>query len=225
MTIDIIYEDNHLLVLNKPAGLITAQAPAGTESLWDLARDDLKIRYQKPGNVFLGVVSRLDRQVSGLVVFAKTSKAAARLNEQFRDRTIEKTYWAVVSKPLASTDGTLEDWLAEDRVAGKGSAVVSAKTTGAKLARLSYRTLSGLGGRWLLEIGLETGRKHQIRVQLGSRGSPIVGDARYGSSLRFSAGIALLARSLSFRHPTRDERLNFSIEPPDSWRVFHSLWG
>jgi 23S rRNA pseudouridine1911/1915/1917 synthase len=225
VTIDIIYEDNHLLVLNKPAGLITAQAPADQTSLWDLARDDLKIRYQKPGHVFLGVVSRLDRQVSGLVVFAKTSKAAARLNEQFRNRTIEKTYWAVVSTPLESAEGQLEDWLAEDRVAGKGSAVVSPHATGAKLARLFYRTLSGHRGRWLLEIGLETGRKHQIRVQLGSRGSPIVGDARYGSSVRFSDGIALLARSLSFRHPTRAETLSFSVDPPESWRAFRSLWG
>jgi 23S rRNA pseudouridine1911/1915/1917 synthase len=222
----VLYEDNHLLVLNKPVGMVSQGALPGEPSCVEWAKDYLKRKYDKSGNVFIGVVSRLDRDVSGVLVLARTSKGAARLNEQLRERTVEKTYWACVSaNEVAKLPDAqrCEDWIAEDEAAGRMAVVDRAQLprgseSRGDFAALDYQTLERLNGRALLEVKLETGRKHQIRVQLSSRGFPIVGDRRYGSRAKFSAGIALHARRIVFRHPTRDEILTLEASCPAAWR-------
>jgi 23S rRNA pseudouridine1911/1915/1917 synthase len=219
--LEILYEDNHLLVLNKPAGLPTMGTPSGRPTLLTLAKEDVKRRYQKPGNVYLGVMSRLDAPVTGVVLLARTSKAAARLTKQFLDRTVEKSYWAVVEGVLESPAGQLVDWLAQDE-RHRRMHIVGSTLPGAREARLGYRQLKALAGAaatWL-EIGLETGRKHQIRLQLSHHGHPIIGDRKYGGRVPFPAGIALHARRLVILHPTTAARLEFQAPLPDTWRQF-----
>jgi 23S rRNA pseudouridine1911/1915/1917 synthase len=217
--LEVIYEDNHLLALNKPPGIPTQGAEAGRPSLVALAKAYIKQKYHKPGNVYVGVVSRLDSAVSGVVLFARTSKAAARLTEQFRTRTVKKLYWAVVSgKPSAS--GICEDWLVKDELRHR-MRVADETTAEATPARLSYRRLQSLSRGWLLEVTLETGRKHQIRVQLASRNLPILGDRKYGSREPFAAGIALHSRLLQLVHPTRGEAIELMAPLPPAWRE----WG
>jgi len=214
-TLDVLYEDNHLLAVNKPAGIPTQGAEANRTSLLSLAKTYVKEKYHKPGNVYLGTVSRLDAAVSGVVVFARTSKAAARLAEQFRSRTVRKVYWAVVGgDPAASA--TCDDWLAKDDARHR-MRVADARAAGAAPARLSYRRLKRVSRGWLLEVTLETGRKHQIRVQLAARGLPILGDQKYGSREPFPGGIALHSRLLELLHPTRGEPITLLAEPPASW--------
>jgi 23S rRNA pseudouridine1911/1915/1917 synthase len=216
--LDILYEDNHLLVVNKPAGLPTMGTPGGTPTLLSVAKDYIKQKYQKPGNVYLGVVSRLDAPVTGVVLLARTSKAAARMTEQFRTRAVIKTYWTLVEGFPRPSSGTLTDWLLQDERHRKMHIVDNARS-GAKEARLSYRQLSSDGRMALLEIELETGRKHQIRVQMGQHGHPVVGDRKYGSGMKFSAGIALHARRLVVAHPIRGEALAFEAPLPKSWPI------
>lgn len=213
---EILYEDNHLLAVNKPAGLPTQGAEAGKPSLLVLAKDYIKQKYHKPGNVYLGTVSRLDAAVSGVVVFARTSKAAARLSEQFRARATHKVYWAVVSGQPAEMEICV-DWLVKDE-AHQRMRVADNRTSGAQTARLTYHRKQKLQRGWLLEIELETGRKHQIRVQLAARGLPIVGDRKYGSPEPFAGGVALHSRLLELAHPTRPEKLALVADPPKIWR-------
>lgn len=218
-SLDVLYEDNHLLVVNKPAGLPTQGAAAGEDSLVTRAKDYLKEKYHKPGNVYVGVVSRLDAPVTGVVVLARTSKAAARLSEQFRQADVAKTYWAVVEGTPKASYGALVDWLAKDERQKK--MIVVDRSHGQE-ARLQFRQLESLpSGETLLEVKLETGRKHQIRVQLAHQGCPIVGDAKYGAVQPFSAGIALHARRLAIIHPTQRVPLEFVAPLPSSWRSFH----
>jgi 23S rRNA pseudouridine1911/1915/1917 synthase len=253
-SLDILYEDNHLLVLNKPAGLPTMGTPGGRPTLLTLAKEDVKRRYAKPGNVYLGVVSRLDAPVSGVVLLARTSKAAARLTKQFHSRTVEKSYWAVVEGVLEPPTGRFVDWLAHDD-RHRRMHIVGPTLPGAREARLSYRRLGlvaqpppagpefvaqpppalqiGQHGRgrpchttaearpatWL-QIELETGRKHQIRLQFAHHGHPIIGDRKYGSRELFAAGIALHARRLVISHPTTAARLEFEASPPYTWQQF-----
>jgi 23S rRNA pseudouridine1911/1915/1917 synthase len=212
----VLYEDNHLLVIDKPAGMTTQGALPGEPSAVEWAKQYLKDRYQKPGNVFIGVVSRLDRDVSGVLVLARTSKGASRLNDQFRDRTVEKTYWAVVEGKLGGSL-TCSDRLAED-TSRKIMAVVGAEDPDGQDARLTAVPLRPVKAGTLVEVALETGRKHQIRVQLANRGLPIVGDRKYGARRKFEGGIALHARRLVCDHPTREERLTFEAPLPDSWK-------
>lgn len=216
--LDILYEDNHLLAVVKPAGLATMGLADDQATLLSVARQYIKIRYRKPGNVYLGIVSRLDAPVTGVVLLARTSKAARRLTEQFRSREVEKTYWAVV-EGLASPIGTLVDWLVHDE-RHRRMHVAAPETPGAKEARLSYRRLQALAGRSLLEVQLDTGRKHQIRLQLAHHGHPIVGDRKYGSREAFPAGIALHARRLAFTHPVKNDRLELIAPLPGSWNRF-----
>ncbi|HET6883362.1 MAG TPA: RluA family pseudouridine synthase [Pirellulales bacterium] len=216
--LDVLYEDNHLLAVNKPAGIATQGAPVGRPSLLELAKAYVKRKYHKPGNVYLGTVSRLDSAVSGVVVFARTSKAARRLSEQFRDRATRKLYWAAVSGEPAETE-TCVDWLVKDE-SHQRMCLIGRPSTGGQLARLSYRRLRRLAFGWLLEIELQTGRKHQIRVQLAARGLPILGDRKYGSREPFASGIALHSRLLELAHPTRPERIVLTAEPPPAWRSF-----
>ena len=214
----VLYEDNHLLAVAKSAGLATMGAPAGTPSLLEAARQYVKQRYQKPGNVYLGVVSRLDAPVTGLVLFARTSKAAARLNTQFRTREVEKTYWALVEGRIEPAAGSCADHLAEDP-RHRRMWIVGPQQPGAKEARLAYRRLALLGGCSLVAVALETGRKHQIRVQLADRGFPVLGDRKYGSTAPFPAGIALHARRLAFRHPVGGQPLDLTAPLPPPWRA------
>ena len=217
----VLYEDNHLLVLNKPTGMVSQGALPDEPSAVEWAKRYLKQKYAKPGNVFVGVVSRLDRDVSGVLVLARTSKGAARLNEQFRDRTVKKTYWAVVegSPPdsLRCEDLIAEDEAAKRMVVVDPTLAAKFRSVEAQPAALTFRRIREIDGASLVEVELETGRKHQIRVQLAARGWPIVGDRKYGSRRRFEAGIALHARRLEIRHPTRDESLTFEAKPPISW--------
>jgi len=217
--LDILYEDNHLLVVNKPAGLPTQGVASDAESLVHLAKESLKQRYDKPGNVYLGVVSRLDAVVSGVVVLARTSKAAARLSEQFRGRSVEKTYWAVTAG-VPGKAGELVDWVAKDE-SQQRMAVVARSVAGAQEAVLHYRLLRPVERGMLVEVRLITGRKHQIRLQLSNAGHPVLGDKKYGSALRFSPGIALHARRLVIDHPTRHEPIEIIAPLPASWQ----RWG
>lgn len=245
--LEILYEDNHLLVVNKPSGWATMGLPAGEETLLTRAKDYIAEKYQKPGNVYLGVVSRLDTPVTGVVVFARTSKAADRLNEQFRSHIVEKRYLAVV-EGIIPPEGTLRDWIKEDEHHKKCHITKTAQTakgakgakdernaqTGpAKEAILHFRRLRRLElNRSLVAVRLETGRKHQIRLQLSHAGYPILGDWKYGSrnfvtdsarkpSRRKSeAKIALHARCLTVQHPTRDEKMTFIAPIPAFWGQF-----
>jgi 23S rRNA pseudouridine1911/1915/1917 synthase len=218
--LQVLYEDNHLLVVNKPAGLPTMGTPGGTPTLLTVAKEYVKQRYEKPGNVYLGVVSRLDAPVTGVVLLARTSKAAARLTEQFRSHTVEKSYWAVVEGIMEPTEGSLVDWLGHDD-RHRRMHIVGPTMPGAQEARLSYRQLGVIAKRnsWV-EVNLETGRKHQIRLQLSSHGHPIIGDRKYGSCTAFPVGIALHAHRLAVLHPTTAVRLEFEAPPPDTWRRF-----
>lgn len=214
--IDILHEDNHLLVLSKPANLPTMGVGPTQVSLVTQAKAYMKQKYHKPGNVYLGLVSRLDAMVSGVIVLAKTSKAARRLTQQFRDRQVVKIYWAVVSGPALENSAACHDWLIKDDRARRMRTCVP-ETVGAIEARLRYRRLCSLDNHQLLEVKLETGRKHQIRVQLAHRKRPVLGDRKYGSRQPFSPGIALHSRTLELEHPVKDEWLSFRALLPASW--------
>jgi 23S rRNA pseudouridine1911/1915/1917 synthase len=219
MDLKILYEDNHLLVINKVPGALVQGDETGDRTLADEAKAYIKQRYKKPGEVFLGVVHRLDRPVSGVVVFARTSKALSRMNELFRDRQTEKVYWAKVEQVPATQEGTLVHWLRKDEKKNK-TTVFNRETKGALKSELSYRVLAPRDGH-LLEIRPLTGRSHQIRAQLAAIGSPIFGDVKYGSSRETGDGsIALHARQLTFVHPVKRETLSIVAEPPDRpwWR-------
>jgi 23S rRNA pseudouridine1911/1915/1917 synthase len=212
--------DNHLLAVAKPAGLPTMRDASGDESLLDRARAWVKREYAKPGAAWLGVVHRLDRPVSGVVLFARTSKAAARLSAQFRSRRVAKVYWAVVRRWSASEDGRIEQWLAKDRARNTVRAFDEARP-GTLRAATRWRVLARASDRVLLELQPETGRPHQLRVALASLGAPILGDVKYGARAPLAdQSIALHARSLALDHPTRAEVVELVAEPPqrDFWR-------
>ncbi|MEO8494812.1 MAG: RNA pseudouridine synthase [Planctomycetota bacterium] len=217
--LQVLYEDNHLLVVAKPPGIATMGVPAGEQSLLDVAKEYIREKYDKPGNVYLGVVSRLDAPVTGVLLIARTSKAAGRLTEQFRNGTVEKVYWAVVEGTPDSTDGTCVDWVRKDERHRKMH-IAPESHPEAKEARLSYRTLQAVSGGTLLEVRLETGRKHQIRLQLAHRGLPIVGDRKYGATQAFDAGIALHSKLLRLQHPVLKTELEVAADLPSCWRVF-----
>ena len=213
----ILFQDNHLFVVVKPAGVPVQGDASETPSLLEMVREHRRVTEQKPGNVFVGLVHRLDRAVSGVVVFAKTSKAASRLSEQFRARTVDKVYWAAVEmqRPLASSGGHWRSNLEKDertnlvRVVGPGRGLE---------ALTDWKVLSKGTANALLELRPNTGRPHQLRVHCAAAGLPIVGDRRYGAKSLFPDGIALYAVSLSFDHPTTKERLKFSTPPLGDWK-------
>ncbi|MBI1344847.1 RluA family pseudouridine synthase [bacterium] len=219
--LSILYEDNHCLAVVKPTGWLTMGDQTGDRTLLDVAKDYIKSTYNKPGAVFLGVVHRLDRPVSGVVLFARTSKAASRLSAQFRDHTVEKVYWAAVTGNVSPPEGVLEDSLIKDERTNLVRVAPSSTPT-AQACRLAYRRIRSGGGVTVVEIRPETGRSHQIRVQLAHRGWPIVGDQKYGSPLAWQPGqIALLARSLTFTHPVTKLPVTVTCDPPESWRTWH----
>jgi 23S rRNA pseudouridine1911/1915/1917 synthase len=216
--LEILHEDNHLLAVSKPAGVASAHFQGDNQTIDRLVKHYLKVKYDRPGNVFLGIVHRLDKPVTGVLLFARTSKAAARLSEQFREGTVEKVYWVVVEGAVAAEAGSLEDWLKVDRSASsKRVEVVVAMESGARQALLHFQKLGEHGGLTLLEVRPQTGRTHQLRVQLAHRGHPVYGDARYGSIHTFGRAIALHARSLTFMHPVRYEPITLTAEVPREW--------
>lgn len=210
----IIYEDNHLLIINKKAGQLVQGDKTGDESLLDLIKNHIKKRDQKPGNVFLGLVHRIDRPTSGLVIYAKTSKALTRLTQMVKNREIQKTYWAVVSKNEIPTSGRLVHYLQKNEKTNKATVFIK-PTDNAKESILNYQTLKQLENFQLLEIDLETGRHHQIRAQLSKIGVPIKGDLKYGAARSNpDGGIHLHARKLQFTHPVTKESVEVTAPVP-----------
>lgn len=215
MQLAVLYEDNHLLVVNKPPGLPTMGVADDRASVLTVAKDYLRDKYNKPGNVYLGIVSRLDAPVTGVLVIARTSKAASRLTEQFRRREVTKSYLALVAGHPDQQSGRLEHYLRKDERHRKMH-TTSASTPDAQHAALSFEVVQTLGESSLVRVELETGRKHQIRVQLAKWGHPIVGDRKYGSTLAFPQGIALHSHRLVMEHPVRKEPMEI-IAPPPAW--------
>ncbi len=213
----ILYEDNHLLVVVKPKNIPVQEDESRDEDLLNQLKQYLKKQYGKPGNVYLGLVHRLDRPVSGVMVFAKTSKAASRLSEQIRKNEFEKEYYAVLEGVLKEKEGILKDFLLKDpktnttKVDKKG-----------KEAILSYKVIKEINSMTLAQILLKTGRSHQIRVQFSSRGYPLYGDQRYNKNAKPKEEIALFASTLSFYHPITKEKLTFHAEFPEEypWNLF-----
>jgi 23S rRNA pseudouridine1911/1915/1917 synthase len=232
--LDVLYEDNHLLVVNKPAMLPTMGVAEDRPSLLTVAKEYIRRKYNKPGNVYLGIVSRLDAPVTGVILLARTSKAASRLSQQFRERDVEKLYWAIVKAPVEPGEGQLIDFLRKDE-RHRRMHVTGASAPDAQRAELTYRVIRpdgeiGRGGTGetsmksspfaLLEVRPLTGRKHQIRLQLSHAGLPIVGDRKYGSTRPFAAGIALHSRRLVIEHPVSKIQLEFEAPLPALWQRY-----
>ncbi len=224
---DILFEDNHLLVVNKPAGVLVQGDKTGDETLADAAREYIRVKYKKPGEAYLGVVHRLDRPVSGVVIFTRTSKALERMNKLFRDREIKKTYWALIRNRPPQVEEELTHWIRKNTKINKAFAANSGSKGGQK-AVLSYRLAGRIGESYLLEVNPETGRPHQIRVQLAKIGCPISGDVKYGSDKPNRDGnIHLHARAVEFIHPVRKEPVRLTAGLPDDqvWKLFKGIDG
>jgi 23S rRNA pseudouridine1911/1915/1917 synthase len=216
-SLKILYDDNHCLAVAKPAGALMVGDETGDETLLDQAKHWVREKYNKPGDVFLGVVHRLDRPVSGVALYARTSKSASRLSDQFRRGSIEKTYNAWIDGSPPNGTHTLTDWLIKNRNSNTTS-VVREGTPGARFSTLEFRVVSRSDRRSLVEIRPKTGRSHQIRVQFASRGFPILGDVKYGGAKGTNPrAIALHARSLIVQHPTQKIDLELLCELPLEW--------
>lgn len=226
MNIRIIYEDNHLLVVEKPVNILSQEDETGDPDMLTTLKAYIKERYGKPGRVWLGLVHRLDRPVGGCMAFAKTSKAASRLSEQVRTRSFKKTYLAVISGQPAAAEGRLEDFLLKDAETNTVR-VVKGETPRARLALLDYRVLETAGGLSLVEVRPETGRPHQIRVQLSHMGHPLYGDRKYGGKDLRGQQPALWSYAIALEHPTKHEELTFRCPPPPAapWNLFSSAAG
>ena len=225
--IDVLYEDNHLLIVNKPAGMLVQGDHTGDTPLVDYGKAYIRAKYNKPGEVFLGVVHRLDRPVSGVVVLARTSKALARMNALFKEKKTEKTYWALVRNNPPQETSTLTHWLTKDPEKNKATAH-RREVPGSKQAELSYRLVAQHDKLFLLEVTPKTGRPHQIRVQLASLGCPIRGDLKYGApEANADASISLHARRLAFTHPVKKTSLRIVAPLPKEvgWRGFLGIDG
>jgi len=213
--LQVLYEDNHIIIINKRVGDIVQGDKTGDQPLSDVIKDYIKDKYNKPGNVYLGVVHRLDRPTTGIVLFSKTSKALPRLNKLFAERLAKKTYWAVVKNKPQNEQGTLIHWLKKNPKNNKSTAYIK-EVENSKKAILHYKLLKKLKTYYLLEINLETGRHHQIRSQLSSIGCPIKGDLKYGfDRSNKNAGIHLHARQISFIHPVSKIELNITAPLPE----------
>ena len=212
--LQILYEDNHIIVINKRAGDIVQGDKTGDRPLSEIVKSYIKDKYNKPGKVYLGVVHRLDRPTSGIVIFSKTSKALSRLNKSFADKAVQKTYWAIVKDLPGNMEGTLIHWLRKNPKNNKSTAFDS-EIKDSKKAILHYKRLKTLHNYQLLEVNLETGRHHQIRVQLSKIGAPIKGDLKYGfARSNVDASIHLHARFISFVHPVKKEVVKISAPLP-----------
>ncbi|MEZ4897829.1 MAG: RluA family pseudouridine synthase [Saprospiraceae bacterium] len=220
----VLYEDNHLLVVNKPSNLLSQGDHTGDACLLDLAKEYIKEKYQKPGKVFLELVHRLDRPTSGVLCLARTSKGLERIQAQFRQRTVEKFYFAVVSPVPGTNEAYLEHYHWKDRERNRVYLWDTPEHKDAVKVRMAFQIRSKKAGMALLQIKLHTGKSHQIRAQLSHIGSPVVGDEKYGikSDNQYTRSLALHACELRMDHPTRGERMTFFAEPPaeDPWDVF-----
>lgn len=219
---EVVYEDNHIIIVNKSCSEIVQGDKTGDKPLSEKVKEYLKDKYAKPGNVFCGVVHRLDRPVSGLVVFAKTSKALARLNNMFKDKEVKKTYWAIVADKPRNDEAVLEDYLVKNERQNKSYAHPK-PVEGSKKAILDYRVIGKSDRYYLLEVHLHTGRHHQIRCQLANIGCPIRGDLKYGARRSNpDGGISLHARHIEFVHPVSLITVSVTAPVPDEgvWKAF-----
>ena len=225
MPFQVVYEDNHLLVVNKASGILVQGDITGDVPLVELCKEYVAKKYHKPGAVFLGVVHRIDRPVSGIVVLARTSKSLERMNALFRENKTKKTYWAITeNKPFAEA-GNLVHWLSKDERKNRTTAFRH-ETLGALRSELNYEVVAKKAGQWLLSVNPITGRPHQIRVQLAITGCPIKGDVKYGSISPLEDGsIALHARRLEFVHPVKKEPMVLEAPLPDTpwWKIFSTF--
>ena len=222
MKTQILYEDNHILIINKNVGQLVQGDKTGDKSLLELLKSFIKERDHKPGNVFLGLVHRIDRPTSGLVIYAKTSKALSRLTQMVKNREIKKTYWAIVPKEIIPQSQTLTHYLKKNEKNNK-AIVYNKETDGAKKAILNYQIIKNLDNYMLLEIDLQTGRHHQIRAQLSKIGVPIKGDLKYGAPRSNpDGGISLHARSLEFIHPVSKEQIKITAPTPKKDNLWKS---
>lgn len=220
---NVVYEDNHIIIVNKKSGEIVQGDKTGDKPLSDIVKEYIKEAYAKPGNVFLGVVHRLDRPVSGLVVFARTSKALSRLNDMFRTGDVHKTYWALTKNRPQQSEDTIESWLVRNEKQNKSYSYDHEKP-GAKKAILKYKVIGASDNYTLIEVKLLTGRHHQIRCQLASIGCPIKGDLKYGAKRSNPDGsISLLAHRVEFTHPVSKQPICVEAPLPDApeWQAFN----
>lgn len=218
----ILFEDNHLIAVNKQPGQIVQGDKTGDKTLGDFLKDYLRNKYQKQGNIFIGTIHRLDRPVSGVVLYAKTSKGLERMNEQFREKEIQKTYWAIVESMPVSPSGSLSHYLLKNEKQNK-SYVVAKEKAGALKSELDYTLITSSDKYHLLEVSPKTGRHHQIRVQLSTIGCIIKGDLKYGAKRSNPDGsICLHARQIEFTHPVKKEPVIITANPPDNplWNYF-----
>ncbi len=219
---NVVYEDNHIIIVNKESGEIVQGDKTGDKPLSENVKEYIKEAYAKPGNVFLGVVHRLDRPVSGLVVFARTSKALSRLNDMFRNGDIHKTYWALTRTCPSKEEGTIESWLVRNEKQNKSYSYTTERPN-AKKAILKYKVIGRSDNYTLIEVHLLTGRHHQIRCQLASIGCPIKGDLKYGAKRSNPDGsISLLSRRVEFVHPVSKQHIIAEAPLPDApeWKAF-----
>jgi len=221
----VLYEDNHLIIVNKRSSDLVQGDSTGDEPLDAAVKQYIRDKYNKPGDVFLGVVHRLDRPVSGCVIYARTSKALTRLSELFRTRDVKKSYWAIVTERPPAEEGVLRNFLKKNEQQNK-SYVYDKEVKGSKEATLSYRIIGRSSSFYLVEIDLQTGRHHQIRAQLAAAGCPVRGDLKYGSKRsNEGGGISLHARRISFIHPVKKEEINVEAPLPEDkvWRLFSEI--
>jgi len=223
--VNVLYEDNHLIAVNKPAGWLVHGDETKDTPLTDYVKAWIKVKHNKPGDVFLGVIHRLDRPVSGVIVFAKTSKGLARMNEVFKKRAIKKVYWAITNKAPRELAGSLNHFIKKDPKRNTSNVIdrMGKNNKTYKEAKLNYKVIARLAGHFLIEIDLLTGRSHQIRAQLGHIGCPVKGDLKYGFTVANSdATIHLHSRELSFVHPVKKEQIKITAPVPKDqvWDLF-----
>jgi 23S rRNA pseudouridine1911/1915/1917 synthase len=223
--LSVLYEDNHIIIINKPSGALVQGDKTGDAPISDDVKQYIKDKYNKPGDVFLGVIHRLDRPVSGIVIFARTSKALTRMNEMFKDKEIQKTYWAVVQNPPKETSGTITTYTIKDSLLLKAK-VYSKEVPKSKICILDYKVIQESDRYFLLEVLPHTGRYHQIRSQLSYIGSPIKGDIKYGYPRTNPNGsIQLHARRIEFIHPVSKEKITVTAPVPKDdvlWQSFET---
>lgn len=221
MKLSVLYEDNHILLVDKPAGMLVQGDKTGDGTLADECKLYIKKKYNKPGDVFLGVIHRLDRPVGGVIAFARTSKGLERMNKLFQEREVEKTYWAISKHKPPKIEGELTHWLKKDAESNKVTAFNKEGKQGAQKAMLSYKLIGRIGEFYLIEVKPETGRPHQIRVQLAKMGCPIFGDLKYGGERsEDKTAIYLHSRELAFIHPIKKEPVKVTALLPKE-----QIWG